>query len=321
MNTRIYLSGGFSHNNKLTPYQSNLDWLKRTGCEYRCYSYAFVVPDAFYYSKRMADRMESDLKQGVGVMMDSSAHSFHNFAKVTRRKKNSKFNQSSIEEMRDLVVADYCKFIKKRGKDFDFYVNFDYVKHSPTIYEMQQQLQRAGIRPVPVFHGDDGFDWLKRYIDDGHKLIMIGIDAMFRHNQRQQKPYYDQVFNLLDKAKVKAHGLAVTGALMFAYPWYSVDSTSWIKCASYGQIVSFSPQSGLIRYVHISSRGTKKKGSAGSVSKSVVAQMKETVEAQGFDFDLMRESDYERGVYNAYCFSNVDKFTKKAALSRWEVLV
>ncbi len=316
MNVKVYLSGGFT----LKPKQQ-LDWLKRSGCRHRCYSYAFVDPGAFYYNKQMKELMEIDLKRGVGVMMDSSAHSFHNFAKSSKVRNSAKFNHLSIEKMRDEVVHGYANFIKRNKKTFDFYVNFDYVKHSPTIYQMQHTLQDLGIKPVPVFHGDDGFDWLHKYVDEGHKLIMVGIDLTFRHGFNAQKKYYDLVFNVLEKHKVKAHGLAVTGRLMFGYPWYSVDSTSWVRCAAYGQIVALSPANHYIQYVHISDKSSGHGSSSNKLSKSAIGHLKEFVAAQGFDYKLLCKSEYERMVYNAYCFSNIDKFKGKLALSRWESLL
>ncbi len=52
--------------------------------------------------------------------------------------------------------------------------------------------------------------------------------------------HWDQAFEYIRKAnpKIKVHGFAVTSFnLMMKYSWFSVDSTTWLKHAAYGNVM------------------------------------------------------------------------------------
>src|ERR1019366_743547 len=112
-------------------------------------------------------------KNGLGIMMDSSAHSFHKLVQQGLRKTSGSWNIHDFNKLRNETIKGYAKFVKQKQKDWDFYVTFDYVRDCPTIYEMQKQLEGMKIRPVPVYHGDQPDMWLEKYCKEGHKLVCI----------------------------------------------------------------------------------------------------------------------------------------------------
>lgn len=299
---KLYLSAGF-----LTTPDTEKAWLKRTGVKYRCFSYAYVRPDAFYYDPRMAAVLDVDIKNGVGIMMDSSAFSFHRMMYVGK-KKNLKYHQ--VEKMQKEVMLDYIEFIKERGKQFDFYVNCDFKKDSPYIYKMQQTLERAGIKPMPMTHGDKNMSWLQRYIDEGYDYIGIGSSAAVRSPAwKSLRYYYDAVFALLAKyPKVRVHGFAQTSyAMMFGYPWYSVDSASWAKISAYGQILMPKPRDGMFKLIHVSERHSQgNKVTYNKMEKSIRKTIEDYVESFGFNFGKVRKDHIERATFNAYLYAHIN---------------
>lgn len=300
----VYLSGSFG---ALPKGLSEADWMKLTGCNYRCYSFAYVCPGAFYYNKRMQNSLEECIAAGCGIMMDSSAFSFHMavkkaFGELSHKKLRGRFNFSDIDGMREQVISQYIDYVKANSKKWDFYVTFDYVKRCPIIYQMTKKLEAAGIRPIPVYHGDAPLDWLERYCKEGYKFI--GIGSVSRPKWKDKNYYYNQVHNITEKYGVKTHGLAVTSlSHMFRFPWYSVDSATWVKTAAYGKIIYLDQYRNIIGQLHVSDKESGMSGSYNTLPKSVQTQVREQIEGYGFDFEKVRASQYYRCAYNAHLFA------------------
>ena len=284
----LYLSG---------PLAVGEDKLRDMGCRYRCFSYAYVCKGAFFYSKTYRKQLDRCLELGTGVMMDSSAFSFHEFV----RKRSGKYAGADLEKMREDTIERYVDFAKRDGKKWDFYVTFDYVKHCPTIYEMTKRLEKEGIRPVPVYHGDHGTEWIERYCKEGYKLI--GIGSLIR-SYKNKKRYYDKCFNIAEKYGVLLHGLGQTAlSHMFMFPWYSLDSATWAKFAAYGFIIYPDLNRNTIGAYHVTGR---KLGSTElhNLSKDMQKAIARSVEECGFDLDVLKTDGRQRALYNVYVFCN-----------------
>lgn len=157
--------------------------------------------------------------QVVRAFCDSGAFSF--LTAGYNKKQN-------LEALVDDYVRDYVEFVKNPPMLFDFYVTFDYKVEAPLVYKMTKRLMKQGLWPVPVYHGDSSIDWLKRYIDDGHKLVGLS-KRFFLNDRRNLRRFYDQCFRVTEQNDVAVHGFACTGNEMWEYPWWSVDSKSLIQ--------------------------------------------------------------------------------------------
>lgn len=300
----IYLSGGHTS----STLEAERDWLKRTGCKYRCYSFGYTCPGAFYYNKRMEKSLDVSVKSGVGIMMDSGAFSFHKFVtsasgKISKSKRQS---PEMVEKLKDETIEHYIQYCKGHANDWDFYINFDYIKHAPTCYKVQKLLEKHGLHPVPVFHGDESLDWFERYCKEGYKLIGVGtMRTPSRMSWRGTREYYDLLFNMAEKYGVVMHGFAVTALThMFLYPWYSVDSATWVKVAAFGKIVYIDPVANTIGQIHVSADPSKHKPSYNTMTRPARRALAEQIESHGFSIDKLRTDLWERSTYNAYMFSN-----------------
>lgn len=321
----IYLSGRFSAGKEERP------WIRRTGCRYRCFSYAYVYPEAFYYREPMELSYKISLEEGCHVFMDSSAHSFHKFMEKSaggasaKLAKNSTRKHENVEKFRENVISQYVSFCKSSGNLWDFYVNFDYVRHCPTIYAMQERLEGLGLKPVPVYHGDESLDWFRRYIDAGHRLIGIG-SILSQMDWQGRMAIYDRIFNIAEKHGVLLHGFAVTSiSLMLAFPWFSVDSSTWVRASAYGSLIMVDPIRRVIGQVHVTPTHTQGgRTSYKRMQPEVQKQFRRMIEGHGFDFEKIRHSLEERSVYNGWVFSNLDKLgpvgTSKER-TQWERLL
>jgi hypothetical protein len=91
---------------------------------------------------------------------------------------------------------------------------------------------------IHVFHQGESFDWLLTIINE---VPYIGLSPANDRTTQEKMTWLDQCMQyVLDKdglPKVKFHGFGVTSFdLMFRYPWYSVDSTSWVMTGRFGSI-------------------------------------------------------------------------------------
>lgn len=108
-------------------------------------------------------------------------------------------------------------------------------------FEMYQRLLDLGAPVIPVFHVREPNRWLEHYIKAGVEYIAIG--GMVPEAKGWLKDRLDGLWgDILTDGRgypiVKVHGFGLTTFdLMFRYPWYSVDSTSWLMTGVYGACV------------------------------------------------------------------------------------
>lgn len=108
-------------------------------------------------------------------------------------------------------------------------------------YENQKTLERMGAKIMPVHHARDRDEWLGRYINEGYDYIFLG--GMVPESTPYLRRWLDRIWdkyltNPDGTAKIKVHGFGLTNFdLMWRYPWYSVDSTTWVLAGRYGFVL------------------------------------------------------------------------------------
>lgn len=110
-------------------------------------------------------------------------------------------------------------------------------------YENQKYLEslKLPVKVCPVHHARDDDSWLVRYLDEGYDYIFLG--GMVPETTGYLVDWLDHIWDkylaLPDgSARVKVHGFGLTTfELMERYPWYSVDSTSWVMISMFGNVL------------------------------------------------------------------------------------
>lgn len=221
----LYLSGSTG------AHGVNEDMLtKVSGSNFRCFSFAYTGTESPVYAKVQADALHECMEKGYRIFLDSGGHTFHNFRyKNWGMKKLGLVDMPRADRAKALdklmrhFLESYALYVKKcydAGYAFDFYVTFDAERRCALIRELTDELFKLGIHPVPVYHGDASLDYVRRYIDEGHKLIGVGTSLEGKRNKLTRQRYYASVIELCGKHNVKCHGFAITGDMMFQFPWY-----------------------------------------------------------------------------------------------------
>lgn len=110
-------------------------------------------------------------------------------------------------------------------------------------YENYRYMVSKGLprdRCIVVFHQGDHFHWLERLRDE--KVPYIGLSPANDRTTSEKMAWLDECMYYATDRKglplMKWHGFAVTSVpLMKRYPWYSVDSATWVLFAAYGTII------------------------------------------------------------------------------------
>lgn len=139
-------------------------------------------------------------------------------------------------------LGQYTQFIKANKDIIHTASNVDHIGRGGEAisYNNQKLLQKMGANVQPVHHARDTDDWLQKYMAEGYDYIFLG--GMVPETTQYLRGWLDHIWGryLAGKdgsAKIKVHGFGLTTLqLMTRYPWYSVDSTSWLRTGSFGSI-------------------------------------------------------------------------------------
>lgn len=136
-------------------------------------------------------------------------------------------------------LDEYIEFIHKYKNQLLGYVNLDIIYNAEESFENQQYMESNGLRPIPVFHYGEDFKWLEHYVNN-YDYIGIGGVAGGITLQQFVQSLGNRAFEYISHTNpgIKVHGFAVTSiSLMQRFSWYSVDSTTWLKHAAYGNVM------------------------------------------------------------------------------------
>ena len=192
--------------------------------------------------KILRSKSDKYLKDGhVGsLFLDSGAHSLYTL-QVIKKKHKEGYDFYSTKTFWDYVDA-YAAFVKKYAPAIDYYATVDAIFNPEKSWEVLKYLEKEhGLSPVPVIHWGTDLKWVKKHLDAGYTYI--GLGGLGQEVTKQV--YYawaDKVFEYLCPKPsqlpiVRTHGFAMTAyELLIRYPWFSVDSASWVKAGGFGQI-------------------------------------------------------------------------------------
>lgn len=150
-------------------------------------------------------------------------------------------------------LDEYCEFIKANIEQIDVYASLDVIPGRPGQIASERERNEAaeqswwnylymreeGLDPLPVYHYGEAERFLDRMLEYG--CDYIGIGGLVGVPADRRIMWLDPLFERLTDSQgyplVKTHGFGMTSIpLIFRYPWYSVDSTTWIKITANGAV-------------------------------------------------------------------------------------
>lgn len=285
-NAGIY-TAGFSYHSTL--------WGRLTENEkyQRRYAGERNILESFHYigKQRSVDMIRRD---GHKVFLDSGAFSMWSLgAKVD--------------------IAAYCDYIKRnddiiRKEDGVLMASvMDAIGDAEGTLHNQNLMESMGVRPLPCFHFGEDPKYLEHYIANYSYLTLGGMVAQ---ESWQLKLWLDEIWDkyLTDgsgRPKVRVHGFGLTSPeLMRRYPWFSVDSSSWVQQAKVGMLLLLPDAKG----IDVSEQSPRRKIS-GQHLTTFTPPIKEALwkrfEAEGVDMERAQTTYLARWTYNMYAYSKL----------------
>lgn len=144
-------------------------------------------------------------------------------------------------------IQEYIQFIKDNEDKLSVYANLDVIGiggkqpnalTAKMTLKNQRIMEKAGLTPLPCFHFGEPMEYLDYYVDN-YEYLALGVAG---NSGKKLIPWLDECFlnHICDKdgiPKIKIHGFAITSmVVMLRYPFYSVDSTSWVVTGRMGSI-------------------------------------------------------------------------------------
>lgn len=228
----------------------------------------------------------------------------------------------------EINLDEYCAFIKEHKKHLTVYANLDVIGDPAGTWANQKEMEKQGLNPLPCFHYGEDPKWLIRYLKAGYEYIALG--GMVPISTKDLSSWLDKIFGeyLCDAdgmPKVKVHGFGLTSLrLMLRYPWFSVDSTSWVVTGRMGSVYVPKMRNGKYIYgedswkIVVSTRSPSKKEAGKHID--TLSRMEKRVVLDYFEEKGYRlgESSF-RSVSEKYELQDGEKWNGKAANGQREV--
>lgn len=257
------------------------------------------ILESYHYigSQRYIDQMRADNAQ---VFLDSGA-----------------FSAFTLGVSIDLPT--YCEYIKRnmdlwRVEDGVVMASvLDGIGDPLQTYRNQLHMEALGAKPLPCFHAGEDERYLEYYVQN-YEYITLG--GMVGSSTKQLCIWLDRMWEryLTDgsgRPRLKVHGFGITAIpIMERYPWYSVDSSSWIQSAAFGSIIT--PEHGPMSV----SEKSPSRHDAGqhvttltAIEQDYVLQM---LERNGFTYERLSSVYESRAAFNLWAFGVINEMMNAA---------
>lgn len=144
---------------------------------------------------------------------------------------------SAFTQNEEIDIEAYCDWIKESDHLITAYANLDVIGNQVRTRINQEKMESEGLSPIPVFHVGSGMKELKRLCAK-YPYIAIGGMVPYMKKPKEIYPFLCRVFEIASDNKL--HGFGCTNLeVLFNFPWYSVDSSTWIVGAKFGEVPIF----------------------------------------------------------------------------------
>ena len=140
----------------------------------------------------------------------------------------------------------YIEWLRRWRHHFTAMANLDVLGFGPQQVAEgaanMRHLERAGLDVVPVYHGGEPLSVLEDFVSRGYRYIAVGGAA--RKHPSITIPWLVKCFQIA-QGRAVLHGFGTTWhKLLFMFPWYSADSSTWANGRRYGELRLFDYRTG-----------------------------------------------------------------------------
>jgi hypothetical protein len=257
------------------------------------------ILESYHYVNRQKyiDDMRAD---GAKIFLDSGAY-------------------SAFTKGEEIDLPKYCDYIKQCQDIIEcvdgtyLYSVLDGIGDPVKTGKNQQAMEERGLRPLPCFHYGEPEEYLEWYVAH-YDYITLG--GMVPIETKQLYLWLDRIFDryLTDGAgrpKVKIHGFGLTTiGIMERYPWYSVDSSSWVLIAANGGL--WIPDVGTVMVSENSPTAKEAGRHLNTFTPIQQAGIRNFITGKGFDLERIQNDYLARWAFNCWSFTELNNRTNRA---------
>jgi len=144
---------------------------------------------------------------------------------------------TATTQNRPIDIRKYAIYLRRNARDCFVYCGLDVIGNAEETYKNQLYLESQNLKPLYTFHQGEDFDYLRRAKE---KYDYIALGGTVSSKKKSLIPeWFEKCFEILnpEETKIKVHGFGMTNfSIIKRFPFYSVDSSSWLVGAEYGQI-------------------------------------------------------------------------------------
>lgn len=142
---------------------------------------------------------------------------------------------SAANQGEEINIKRYAEYIFKYTDKITVYANLDVKGDPEQTLKNQKILEKLGLNPLPVYHYGEKLELLQYYCNN-YKYIALGGLAGENLSYNKLDPWLTKIFNMFPNNKF--HGFGMNNILLIkAFPWESVDSTTYLGGSKYGLII------------------------------------------------------------------------------------
>ncbi len=186
----------------------------------------FYRLESFYYISKKERTLIHKYKR---FMLDSGAFTFMN---------NAKGNINWDE-----YIEKYANFINQYNVKYFFELDIDSIVGIKEVERLRHKLEKiTNKKCIPVWHKSRGKDYWLRMVKEYDYVAIGGI--VTKEITSKEFKYFPWFLNEAKKQDCKVHALGFTNLEgLKKYPFYSVDSASWLTGNRFGSIYTFNGKS------------------------------------------------------------------------------
>ena len=211
----------------------------------------------------------------------------------------------------EINLDDYIKYLNERKGRFAVIAPLDVIpdeskesqlsapEKSWQNYLIMKERVIDSDKVIPAFHMGEDFSYLQRILDNGIEYMAMG--GMVGSTTKDKINWYEKCFRIIQQSKnpnIKIHAFGMTSLkLLEIYPFYSADSTSWLRCGFTGSIFT---NNGALYVGSDYNNPNHLKYQNKLVQDRIIGQCKE----YGLDYSKLTEDYKEREKYNVFYLQN-----------------
>lgn len=246
------------------------------------------ILESYHYVNNQT-KVDAMRRDGIKIFLDSGAF--------------SAFTQGVT-----INLDQYCAYIKRNTDIIDIASVLDAVGDPQKTADNQAAIESNGIQVLPCYHYGEDESYLCRYLEV-YPYITIG--GMVPIGKPQLRTWLDRIWSRYlcrpdGTPRVKVHAFGMTSlSLMVRYPWYSVDSSSWVQGGSMGNVLI--PGVGMFA---ISSQSASRKHAQrhmATINPPQQAELLARISRFGFTWERLAEEYLARWMFNIASFTEMNR--------------